>query len=62
MDKPTEKPDMIEVPRQAVETLVTCLQDAWWVQAAGALEQLATALEAPEVAPEPQLRGFGQKP
>lgn len=36
--------ELVQVPRAAVEKLVESLQDAWWVHAAAALEELREAL------------------
>ena len=56
---PTD-PDLIPVPRAAVRTLVDTLDDAWWMQAAGALNELRAALDAPRSDPDP-FPTFGTK-
>lgn len=53
-------PDHIAVPRAAVRTLVDHLQDAPWVRAADALNELRAALDEPQPDPDP-FPTFGTK-
>jgi hypothetical protein len=53
-------PDRIAVSRAAVRTLVDTLDDAWWMQAAGALNELRAALDEPQPDPDP-FPTFGTK-
>jgi hypothetical protein len=53
-------PDRIAVPRAAAQALVDHLQDAPWVRAAGALNELRAALDEPQLDPDP-FPTFGTK-
>lgn len=54
----SDVPDLVQVPREAVRVLVESLQDAWWMSAAAALEELRQALDAPP--PADEFPSFGE--